>query len=420
MAKVQDRGRQDGARKGALALLAGLREGRSLADQAGRLNHLPHGDRARAQRLALAVLRHRDRAEKVLDRFLQRKPRPEVADVLHLATVELLELGEAPHGAVNAAVTLVRGMGKKGQAASGMVNAVLRKVSEVSDWAALPVQPLPMWIRKPLVHAYGREAVAAMEAVQQAGAPLDLTLKPGAEVEGELLPTGSVRLAGSPQLSALPGFEAGDWWVQDAAAALAAKLLNAQPGERVVDLCAAPGGKTLQLAAAGAQVTAVDISEQRMARVAENLARCGLRADLVVADALEWAPETAPDAVLLDAPCSATGTIRRHPDLPLLRDGEGLAEITALQTALIDHAAALLPVGGRMVFATCSLLPEEGEAQLAAALIRHPNLQVIRPELPGIEPGWITPDGGLRLRPDYWAERGGMDGFFIAALRKTA
>ncbi len=418
---VQDRAVQDGARKGALALLAGLREGRSLGDQAGRLNHLPHGDRARAQRLALAALRHRDRADLVLGRFLQRKPKPEVADLLRLATVELLDLGEAPHGVVNAAVGLVRGMGKKGAAASGMVNAVLRKVAEVTDWANLPVQPLPNWLRKALVAAYGREAVAAMEAAHQAGAPLDLTLKPGAAApEGDLLPTGSVRLVGTPQLSALPGYEAGDWWVQDAAAALAAKLLNAQPGETVVDLCAAPGGKTLQMAAAGAKVTAVDISDQRMARVAENLARCDLTAELVVADALAWTPASPPDAVLLDAPCSATGTIRRHPDLPLLRDGEGLAEITALQSALIDHALAMLPAGGRLVFATCSLLSEEGEAQLTAALARHPDLQVIRPEMPGIDPAWITPEGGLRLRPDYWPDRGGMDGFFIAALRKTA
>lgn len=420
MAKVQGGAVQDGARKGALALLSGLRDGRSLADQAGRLNHLPQGDRARAQRLALAVLRHRDRADLVLGRFLQRKPRPEAADVLRLATVEMLELGEAPHGAVNAAVDLMRGMGKKGAAAAGMVNAVLRKVAGVTDWADLPVQPLPNWMRKVLVAAYGREVVAAMEVAHLAGAPLDLTLKPGVTVEGEVLPTGSVRLAGSPQLSALPGFEAGYWWVQDAAAALAAKLLDAKPGERVLDLCAAPGGKTLQLAAAGARVTAVDISDQRMERVAENLARCGLSADLVVADALEYRPETPPDAILLDAPCSATGTIRRHPDLPLLRDGEGVAEIAKLQAALIDHAVDLLPVGGRLVFATCSLLPAEGEDQLAAALARHPGLQVIRPDADWVEPGWVTPQGALRLRPDFWADRGGMDGFFITSLRKTA
>lgn len=415
MAKVQD-----GARQGALMLLEDARAGRALSDQAGRLAHLPQADRARAGRLALITLRHRNRADEVLRRFMQRRARPDVEDLLRLATVELLELNEAPYGVVSAAVDLVRGMGKKAQASAGLVNAVLRKVSEVTDWADLPVQRLPKWLRSPLVRAYGNDAVAAIEAAHQAGAPMDLTLKPGTTVEGEVLPTGSVRLAGSPQLSALPGYDTGDWWVQDAAAAIAARLLDAQPGEKVVDLCAAPGGKTMQLAATGAQVTAVDLSDQRMARVAENLARVGLTADLVVADALEWQPETPPDAVLLDAPCSATGTIRRHPDLPLIRDGRRIDELTGLQAAMIDHAVAMLPVGGRLVYAVCSLLPAEGEDQLAAALKRHPGLQVIPPQLPGIEPDWITAQGGLRLRPDYWADRGGMDGFFIAALRKTA
>ncbi|AUH35319.1 RsmB/NOP family class I SAM-dependent RNA methyltransferase [Paracoccus tegillarcae] len=401
-------------------LLAEMREGRSLSDQAARLGHLAQADRARAGRLALVTLRHRNRADAVLRRFMQRRPRPDIEDLLRLSTVELLELGEAPHGVVNAAVDLVRGMGKKAQASAGLVNAVLRKVSTVTDWSELPVQRLPKWLRSPLVSTYGADTVAAIEAAHQAGAPLDLTLKSGAAVEGELLPTGSVRLAGTPQLSALPGYEAGAWWVQDAAAALAARLLDAQPGERVVDLCAAPGGKTLQLAAAGAQVTAVDISEQRMARVAENLARCGLSADLVVADVLEWQPATPPDAVLLDAPCTATGTIRRHPDLPLVRDGRGVGELTSLQAEMIDRTVQMLPVGGRLVYATCSLLPSEGEDQLTAALTRHPGMTVIRPDFPGIEPDWITPQGGLRLRPDYWADRGGMDGFFIAALRKTA
>lgn len=415
MAKVQD-----GARRGALMLLAAVREGQSLADQSGRMAHLSQAERARAGRLAVTTLRHRNRADAVLRRFMQRRARPDVEDLLRLATVELLELHEAPHGVVNAAVSLVRGMGKKAQASAGLVNAVLRKVSEVADWAELPVQKLPKWLRGPLVSAHGNDVVAAMEAAHQAGAPMDLTLKPGAVVEGEALPTGSVRLAGSPQLSALPGYDTGEWWVQDAAAAMAARLLDAQPGEKIVDLCAAPGGKTMQLAATGAQVTAVDISEQRMARVAENLARCGLSADLVVADALNWRPGTPPDAVLLDAPCSATGTIRRHPDLPLIRSGCGIRELSDLQTRLIDHAVQMLPVGGRLVFATCSLLPAEGEDQLATALEQHPELQVIRPDLPGIEADWITPQGGLRLRPDYWAKRGGMDGFFIAALRKTA
>jgi 16S rRNA (cytosine967-C5)-methyltransferase len=188
-------------------------------------------------------------------------------------------------------------------------------------------------------------------------------------------------------------------------------------GASVLDLCAAPGGKTMQLAAMGARVTALDISEARMARVTENLARVGLSADTVVADALDW--EGGPfDAVLLDAPCSATGTIRRHPDLPFVKDEAQLAALVGLQSALLDRAIALVRPGGRVVFCTCSLLPEEGEAQVEAALSRHAGL-VPLPEalaLPGVDPAWIGPLG-LRLRPDFWADRGGMDGFFIACLR---
>ena len=187
-------------------------------------------------------------------------------------------------------------------------------------------------------------------------------------------------------------------------------------GERVLDLCAAPGGKTLQLAAAGAEVTAVDLSEPRMARVRENLSRCGLTADLITADALEWQPDQAFDAVLLDAPCSATGTIRRHPDLPFVKDGSELPALVDLQARLLDRALGMVRPGGRVVFCTCSLLPEEGEGQLAAALARHPGLRVERVALPGVEQAWLTAEGGLRLRPDLWADRGGMDGFFMVRL----
>jgi 16S rRNA (cytosine967-C5)-methyltransferase len=191
------------------------------------------------------------------------------------------------------------------------------------------------------------------------------------------------------------------------------------PGERILDLCAAPGGKTLQLAAAGADVTALDISTPRMARLQANLARTSLTATLVTADALHWQPEAQFDAILLDAPCSATGTIRRHPDLPFVKDGSELPSLTTLQTQLIDRALTWLKPGGRLVFSTCSLLPEEGEAQLAAALTRHPGLTIERPDLPGVDPQWWTPDNALRLRPDYRADQGGMDGFFLARLRKA-
>lgn len=409
------------ARSAALRLLAGVREGRSLSDQMAGLAALTPADQARAGRLAAAALRHRGRADAALSGFLARKPTPQVADLLRLATVEMLELGEMPHGVVNAAVGLARGMGQRGQAAAGMVNAVLRKLSTYPDWAELPPQRLPDWLRGPVVAHWGEAAAAAIEAAHQRGAPLDLTPKPGnTPPDGaEALPTGSVRIGGPVQVSALPGFAEGDWWVQDAAAALPVRLLAPAPGERIADLCAAPGGKTLQLAAAGAEVEAVDISASRLRRVAENLRRCGLTARLTAADALEWRPSAPLDAVLLDAPCSATGTIRRHPDLPFLRDGTGIAELVQLQARMIDHALSLLPRGGRLVYAVCSLLPDEGEAQIAAALSRHPGLRVLPADLPGTEPGWITPEGGLRLRPDYWPMRGGMDGFFIAGLVRT-
>ncbi|PLL14509.1 16S rRNA methyltransferase [Tabrizicola sp. TH137] len=407
------------ARAAAVGLLgAVLGEGRLmaqvLADPQGPLAGLPPGDRARAQRLALAVLRHLEPADKVLEPHLRKAPPRMVRDALRLAVVEIAQ-GAAAHGAVNAAVEIVR-RGKRTGHLAGLVNAVLRKVPD-APFAGLPPQRMPRWLRQPLVHAYGREAVAAMEAVQAGVPPLDLTLRDGAEApEGMILPTGSLRLEEKGQVSALAGYAAGGWWVQDAAAALAVRLLEPKAGERVLDLCAAPGGKTLQLAAAGARVTALDVSEARMGRVRENLARCSLDAELVVADALDWQPAERFDAVLLDAPCSATGTIRRHPDLPFVKDGSEVAELVDLQARLLDRALGMVRPGGRVVFCTCSILPEEGEGQLAAALARHPGLRVERVALPGVEEAWWTAGGGLRLRPDHWAEAGGMDGFFMVRL----
>ena len=409
------------ARNAGLALLgAVLGEGRLLsqvlADSAGPLAGLTPSDRARAQRLAAQVLRQIEPVDRLLAPSLRKSPPLAVMNILRLAVVELAS-GAAAHGVVNTAVETTRRGNRTGHLA-GLVNAVLRAVPADPKLNG-PVQRLPRWLRQPLVQTYGRDAVSAIEAVQALAPPLDLTLRGDAEhPDGITLPTGSLRLAEPGQISALPGYSAGGWWVQDAGAALAVRLLAPMPGERVLDLCAAPGGKTMQLAAAGAEVTALDISEPRMARVAENLARTGLTARLVLADALHWQPDTLFDAVLLDAPCSATGTIRRHPDLPFVKDGSELAELVPLQAAMIDRALGFLKPGGRLVYCTCSLLPDEGERQLTAVLERHPALSVIRPSLPGVEPGWITPEGGLRLRPDYWADTGGMDGFFMVSLQK--
>jgi 16S rRNA (cytosine967-C5)-methyltransferase len=404
------------ARATAVAILDGvLGEGRMLSDFDGA--GVASADRARALRLAQAVLRHLEPADKVLDRHLRKAPPLTARNVLRLAVVELAQ-GAPAHGVVNAGVEILR-KGKRTAHLAGLANAVLRALPEGNPLAGLPPQRMPRWLRQPMVHHYGREVVSAIEAVQAGEPPLDLTLRAGfAAPEGEPLPTGSLRLKSFGQVSALPGYADGGWWVQDAAAALPARLLDARPGERVLDLCAAPGGKTLQLAAAGAEVTALDISAPRMARVEANLQRTGLTARTVVADALEWEPEAGFDAILLDAPCSATGTIRRHPDLPFVKDGSEIAGLVGLQARLLDRALGWLKPGGRLVFATCSILPEEGEGQLAGALARHPGLAVERVNMAGAEPGWWTEGGGLRLRPDYWADRGGMDGFFMARFRR--
>ena len=416
-------------RRAALHLLDQITgEGRLMAElvAGGALQHLVGEDRARAQRLATQTLRGLDRADRMLKPFLTKAPPLTIRNILRLGTVEIAQ-GAAAHGVVNDMVQIA-GLGKRTATLKGLVNAVLRKVAAAGPgaWAALPAPALPNWLRGPLVDAWGRKAVVAMEAAHFAGAALDLTARQdpnavAALLGGQVLPTGSVRLSDAGQVSLLPGYADGLWWVQDAAAALPVRILAPQPGETVLDLCAAPGGKTMQLAALGAQVTALDLSAPRMARVAENLARTGLAATVVIGDALSFDAGRF-DAVLLDAPCSATGTIRRHPDLPYAKDGSDFAGLIAQQTAMIDQALTLLKPGGRLVFCTCSLLPDEGEVQAEAALARHPGLTVNRAalDLPGIDPAWITPEGGLRLRPDYWPERGGMDGFYIICLRKPA
>lgn len=384
---------------------------------------LAYEDRARAQRLASETLRSLERADRVLKPFLRKPPPLAVHNVLRIATYELCT-GGAAHGVVNDAVSSV-GANKRTAQLKGLANAVLRKVVDKGpeQWAKLRVPHMPKWLRAPLAQAYGAENVAAIEAVHFSGAPLDLTPKgDGAALasvlNGTILPTGSVRIADAVQVSALAGYEAGDWWVQDAAAAMPVHILAPQKGEAIIDLCCAPGGKTMQLAASGADVTAVDTSERRMQRVRENLQRAKLSAELIVADALETQGQY--DAVLLDAPCSATGTIRRHPDLPLVKDGSEFGELIELQAQMLSHAITLLKPGGRLLFCTCSLLPDEGECHIEDLLEMHPELEVDRDALmlDGIDKDWITEEGGLRLRPDYWSDLGGMDGFYIALLRK--
>lgn len=399
----------------------------SEAIATGLLEPLDPADRARAQRLAMQTLRGLERADKILAQHVKRMPALGILNIMRVATVELCMGGDA-HGVVNEAVNLCA-RNKRYAHFKGLVNAVLRKVAEhgPKEWEILRVPRIPKWLRKPLATAYSPEIIAAIEVAQFKTPPLDITPKDPSKVAelakklgGDVVLDGSIRLQDAGQVSKLSGFADGEWWVQDAAAALPVRLLGDVSGLRVLDLCAAPGGKTMQLAASGAQVTALDVSEGRMARVYENLKRVHLEADVQVGDAFDHSQGDY-DVILLDAPCSATGTMRRHPDLPHAKDGSEFMELFEIQERMIDHALTLLKPNGRLVYCTCSLLPDEGEVQIDEALERHPSLSVDDvTEHDFIDRDWITHEGGVRVRPDFLADQGGMDGFYIAILRKSA
>ncbi|TVQ57667.1 MAG: methyltransferase domain-containing protein [Rhodobacteraceae bacterium] len=422
-------------RRAALSLVAAvLDEARSLdaakADPA--LARLSGPEKARAGDLASAVLRWVRPIDALAAEFMRRPldARATTArDALRLAVAEVGALGAAPHAAVDAAVRLTK-EDRRSAPLAGLVNAVARKAALAAPRRLATPEAIaataPAWLADALRAAWG-EAAAAILAAQLADAPVDLTLRDPAEARrwadtlgAETLPTGSLRLMRPAQLTTSPGYAEGAWWAQDAAAAIPARLLGDVRARRALDLCAAPGGKTLQLAAAGARVTAVDASAERLARLSENLARTGLSAAVAVADALAWRADPF-EAVLLDAPCTATGTIRRHPDLPHLKRASDVGALAALQDRLLDAAWALTAPGGLMVFCTCSLLPEEGEARSDAFLRRTPDaaLQPIAADEVG-DAALIDEAGRLRTRPDLWRARGGLDGFFAARFRKAA
>jgi 16S rRNA (cytosine967-C5)-methyltransferase len=372
-------------------------------------------DRAAAHRLAASVLRRMGTLDAVLEPYLRKEPPEPVRNILRIGAAGLLLLEAPVHAAVATAVSLAK---RRGLAPfAGLINAVLRKVATGGADAMADLDPprldTPGW----LWTAWGPSA-RAIATAHQSEAPLDLTLKPGIETPagGERLPTGSVRFPPGTRVTEVPGFEAGDLWVQDAAAALPARLLAVRPGERVADLCAAPGGKTAQLAAAGAVVTALERDATRIERLTDNLRRWHLHADVINADATEWSPPELFDAVLLDAPCSATGTIRRHPDVARIKRLRDVQTVTQAQDKLLQAAAAMLRPGGRLIYAVCSLQPEEGAARLAASRLRH---DPFRPEELAALPEALTKEGYLRTHPGMWASRGGMDGFFAARLIKA-
>jgi len=347
-------------------------------------------------------------------------------ELILVGAAQILFLDVPDHAAVDTAVRIARAEPQL-RHASGLVNALLRRISRERDAILSQADPwvdTPDWLRERWIEAYGEEGARAIAEAHRGTPSIDLSVKedprPWAErLNAVLLPTGSLRLQDRTAIRDLPGFTEGAWWVQDAAAALPARLLRPQSGERIADLCAAPGGKTAQLAAAGAAVLAVDRSAKRLMRVEENLARLGLQAKTRAIDAL--ALEEGPfDAVLLDAPCSATGTIRRHPDVAWTKAAQDVGKLADLQERLLDKAASLLKPGGRLVYCTCSLEPEEGERQAEAFLVRHPDFAhaPVAPEEVGGLADLITRGGDLRTLPSHWPvpgeDRGGFDGFFAA------
>jgi 16S rRNA (cytosine967-C5)-methyltransferase len=392
---------------------------------------LPERDRALMRRLIATALRRAGSLRHLLRGLLERgfpADAPRIETILMLGAAQILWLEVPDHAAVDLSVRLAQA-DRRAARYAGLVNAVLRRVTQ--NKAAAPdktTRDTPDWLLARWTKSYGRETARAIAAANSQEPALDLTVKQDAQfwaerLHGRVLPTSTVRTLAHGAISLLPGFREGAWWVQDAAAAIPARLFGDLAGLRVADLCAAPGGKTAQLAHAGARVTAVDRSTQRLTRLQENFTRLGLMADIVAADVLDW--QTPPfDAVLLDAPCSSTGTIRRHPDVPWLKSEADIATLAAMQNRLLDRAVELTRPGGTLIYCVCSLEPEEGEQQIEALIARDSRA---RRQPIGAGEVWhrdefLTAAGDLRTLPtqlpDPEPRWGGLDGFYAARLRR--
>ncbi|MBX9844535.1 MAG: MFS transporter [Xanthobacteraceae bacterium] len=425
------------ARRIAADIIGGvLRKRRPLDEllEASGLGALPERDRALARTIVATVLRRLGTLRHLLAEQLERgMPReaPQIEAILLTGAVQILFLDVPDHAAVDLAVRLAQ-TDRHAARYSGLINAVLRRLARDGKTRLGALDPVPLdtpdWLLQRWIAHYGEETARAIAVAHTREPSLDLTVKNDPQswavtLNGRALPTGTVRTIASGPISQLAGFETGDWWVQDAAAALPAKLLGDVRGKSIADLCAAPGGKTAQLSQAGAQVTAVDRSGGRLARLRQNLARLRLDATVAEADATQWNGGLF-DAVLVDAPCSSTGTIRRHPDIPWLKSEADLGKLAALQTRLLDHAATLVQPGGTLVYCTCSLEREEGEDQVAALLARNPGLRrhPIRAEEVGGQAEFLTAEGALRTLPCHWpdedARMAGLDGFYAARITR--
>jgi 16S rRNA (cytosine967-C5)-methyltransferase len=393
-------------------------------------------DRALARLIAATVLRRLGQLEQTLGVFIERPlpaERGNLGPILLAAAAQLLFLGTPAHAVIHIAVEQCR-CDRRARRYDRLANAVLRRVAEQGprivagqDHVRLNI---PDWLLTRWVRIYGEETARTIAEASLREAARDITVKAdpelwAARLGGQLLPTGSVRLSAHGRIEDLPGYAEGAWWVQDAAAALPARLLGPVHGWRIADLCAAPGGKTAALAAQGAHVTAVDISAQRLARLSANLARLQLDAGLVEADACAWAPGAEFDAVMLDAPCTATGTIRRHPDILRLKRPSDVEKLADLQSRLLRNAARLVKLGGLIVYCVCSLEPEEGRGQIERFLAATPDFAraPVRSEEIGADPEWVTALGDLQTFPFHLPleprELSGLDGFYAARLKRV-
>jgi len=422
------------ARQVALDLIgAVLRRKRPLDDaieDSAAMHELSGRDRAFARLLVATVLRRLGQIDALIADCLNVPLAPRAAlvqDILRLGVAQLLFLRTPPHAAVATSVDIAQSRGFVSH--KGLVNAVLRRLSvegvdrvEAQD---APRLNTPDWLWQSWSRGYGETIARAIATAHLKEAPLDLTLRQDAEtwrsvLDGVLLPTGTLRRPAGGALASLPGYADGAWWVQDAAAALPARLFRDIAGREVIDLCAAPGGKTAQLVTAGARVTAVDRSTRRLERLVANLERLGLPVEAVGADALTWRPPRQVAAVLLDAPCSTTGAIRRHPDVPHLKFPEDVSRLSAVQENLLRAAIDMLAPGGILVYCTCSLEPEEGPERIESLLYAGAPVErrEIGPDEVGADPEWITPEGDLRTLPCHFGEFDGIDGFYCARLMK--
>ena len=387
-------------------------------------------DRAFARHLSATTLRRLGQIDAMIDHALAR-PLPAraalVRHILRLGVCQLVFLATPAHAAVDSSVDLCRQRGHLAHAS--FVNAVLRRLA--GEAAALAAGQdaarlnTPTWLWQSWSAAYGEERCRAIAAAHLQEAPLDLTPRDNADASllarlgATRLPTGTLRSVAHGPIPELPGFAEGAWWVQDAAAAIPATFLGPVQGQSIADLCAAPGGKTAQLAQTGARVIAVDRSPARLARLNDNRRRLGLEAASVCADVATWQPEAPVAGILLDVPCSATGTIRRHPDIAWLKSAAEVASLTSIQERLLRHALTLLQPGGRLVYCVCSLQPEEGPGVVNTVLASRPDIErepIDASDVHGLTE-LLTADGDLRVLPCHLAELGGMDGFYAARLR---